>query len=70
MIPTAKMNITAVITTSASIIPMTEEAEERIAEKFLFPKISPIPDELERLIFQESKLITEGRKIDAITTIA
>ena len=64
------MNITAVMTTSASIIPITEEADERIAEKFLFPKISPIPEEIERLIFHESKLIAEGRKIAAITTIA
>lgn len=65
-----KINIIAVVTISASIIPIIPEAAERSDESFLFSKISPIPADMERQIFHERSEIIEGRKIAEITKIA
>ena len=70
IIEIAKINIIAVIITSASIIPMIPEEAERSTESFLFSKISLIPEEIERQIFHERSDIIDGRKIAAITRTA
>ena len=59
-----------VTVTRESIIPTTLEAEDNNDERFLFPKISPIPEETERDTLHKNKLIKEGRKITTIITIA
>ena len=64
------INIIAVTTTSESIIPKTNDAEDKIEEMLLLSNILPIPEERERLIFHKNKFITEGKKIIAITIIA
>ena len=70
IIETEKINITAVRITRASIIPITEEAAIKRAERFFVPKKPHIPEETERQIFHESKLMIGGRKIAAITKTA
>lgn len=58
------------MTTIASIIPITEDAAVSSAESFLLPKMFPIPEEIDRHIFQKISSKADGIKITAITIIA